>query len=357
MTTEQAYGFRYDPLKWAREDNSMEAAMVRLEFLDSASDGDANAIREKAEAYVRKLSEKMDLCNPPAMQHDLIQVACSHGLLDSAELGKLILRTAERDDDGNYDAYATIALCSIGYSGQPEVVRSVAQVAQGVMNDNPWQTCPWGMFLKLRALWLGRDATDVQEALEKQLDVVAGNSNEVGPFYDKDPISRVDICGIVEHPKTRAILEQSLPMILRGQLPDGGWGRRSFQIFRALHRNGMMGPLRELPPLPPVRSRSRSWLTSPSPPASSPKARSPLRRSATRPWASRTSTRSFGLRSKAAATPAAAWAWRSTRRPSTASTARSSYAATSASSSKGRSTPSTGSSAPRRAEPGTAASS
>ena len=251
MATKQMYGFRYDPLKWAREDDSTEAAMVRLEFLDSASDEDSHAIRKATEVYVRKLREKMDLCDPPAMRHDLIQVACRHGLLDSAELGTLILDTAERDDQGLYDAYSTIALCSVGFAGEPEVVRSVEKVAQEVMNDNPWQTCPWGMFLKLRALWLGRDAVDIHEAFEKQLDVVAGNSNEVGPFYDKDPLSRVDICGIIKHPKTKAILEQSLPMILRGQLPDGGWGRRSFQVFRALYRNGMIDSLRERSPLPP----------------------------------------------------------------------------------------------------------
>jgi hypothetical protein len=40
-------------------------------------------------------------------------------------------------------------------------------------------------------------------------------------------------------------------MILRAQKADGGWGGMSFKFLRALHRHGLIEPLRKLPPLPP----------------------------------------------------------------------------------------------------------
>ncbi len=251
MVAERTYGFRHDPMAWARQSDSLEAALARLAVLDAPAQGDAERIRDAAATFVGALRREMNLCRPSAELHDLIQIACENELIDRRALADLIKAHGERDKDGLFGPYETIAMCAIGCGHEQDVPASVAKLAAKVMEENPWHTCPWGMFLKLRCMWLGRDVADVHEPFEKLLEVVASHGDAAGCFADKDPMSRIDVCGVIDHPKARLVVEKALPMILRGQDDDGGWGKRSFQVFRALHRNGVIDALADRPPLPP----------------------------------------------------------------------------------------------------------
>ncbi|MHC4982507.1 MAG: YncE family protein [Planctomycetota bacterium] len=244
-------GFRHDPIKWAENDASLQAAMVRVHVLERPKEGDEAAIRAAAAELRARLEKQFDLCDPPGRTHDLLHVACAHGLADADEIGRLILNEAERGEDGAVGIYETLALCHAGLAKDKTVRASVKKVAARVLKDNPWHTCPWGMFLKLRVLWYGREVADVQAALEKLMGVVAENANSLGCIRDKDPWGLIDVAGIVDHPAARGIVERAIPMILRAQRDDGGWGGNSFQVFRALARHDLIEPLRELPALPP----------------------------------------------------------------------------------------------------------
>lgn len=65
------------------------------------------------------------------------------------------------------------------------------------------------------------------------------------------PYGFVDAAGQIDLPEARALIEKQIPMILRGQRPDGGWGNETVMVFRALKRHGFFDTLRDLPPLPP----------------------------------------------------------------------------------------------------------
>ena len=55
----------------------------------------------------------------------------------------------------------------------------------------------------------------------------------------------------IDHPLAKAILEKEVPVLLRAQRGDGGWGDQSLVVFRALRKHGLLDRLRGLPPQPP----------------------------------------------------------------------------------------------------------
>ena len=248
---EFTFGFRHDPMAWAQNNDSLEAVAVRCHVLKQPGEGDVEQIRGAAADLLAKLRQKVDVHNPPARPHDLIHVACALGLDEGAEIGQVILRDGPRDDDGSIDAYCLIALCHAGLAEEPEVRASIERWVEKVETENPWHTCPWGAFLKMRILWLGRCEVDTATALKHLISTFDDAANEIGSVADKDPWSFLDVAGLVDHARMAGVVERFVPVILRTQKPDGGWRKDSFKVFRALHRHGLLEPLRALPALPP----------------------------------------------------------------------------------------------------------
>ena len=60
-----------------------------------------------------------------------------------------------------------------------------------------------------------------------------------------------EVAAQIDLPVCREILLKQVPMLLRAQQPDGGWGEHSFHVFAALERQGLMEELRSRPTLPP----------------------------------------------------------------------------------------------------------
>ena len=81
--------------------------------------------------------------------------------------------------------------------------------------------------------------------------ILEDNASPIGNIHDKDPWGFIELAGLIDHPKTREMIVRALPMLLRAQKPDGGWGDASYVVFRALHRHDLIAPLGKLPPLPP----------------------------------------------------------------------------------------------------------
>ena len=240
------YGFRHDPMKWATESDSLHAAMVRTHVLKQPREGDVATIRKAAAEMLAR--RKKDLGN--AGPHDLIQVAHGLGLPEATEIGKLVRRTEKRDENGEWSIYHTIAMSYAGLAAEPGVRASIQRCAERVKKENPWHTCPWGAFLKMQVLWLGRDVADTAGALDQLVTAINSAATPIGAVNDKDPWSFLHMAGLIEHPLMTGVVDRAIPMILRAQRDDGGWGGGSFGVFRALHRHGFIEPLRKLPPLP-----------------------------------------------------------------------------------------------------------
>ena len=247
---EIGYGFRHAPAPWLATSTSVQAAMVRCSALKSPREGDRELIRAELQKELAKRKEEAKKGNVEAGRLDLLEVGAELDLPEVAEIGKLILAKGERKKEGGFGTYRTRALCHAGFDGDEAVRRSVARRAETVLKENPWRCCPWGPFLKVKELWFGRHVTDTSEALGHLVSILDKHANRIGNIYDKDPWGFVQIGGLIDHPRARAMVVRAIPVILRAQHADGGWGDRSFQVVRALHRHGLIEPLKKLPPLP-----------------------------------------------------------------------------------------------------------
>jgi hypothetical protein len=104
----------------------------------------------------------------------------------------------------------------------------------------------------LLALWAGREIEDVEPGLSVALRWIQGELNDAGCLGWKEPWGLIDALGAIDHPLARDIIRRQIPMLLRGQRGDGGWGPvTSFSAFQALHTHGFLDELHGLPPLPP----------------------------------------------------------------------------------------------------------
>ncbi len=82
--------------------------------------------------------------------------------------------------------------------------------------------------------------------------------DETGCLAFNDPYGFVDCAAQIDLPVSRDLLIKQLPLILRAQRSDGGWGEKSHKVLGALMKHDLLEPLRERPPLPAVWEVVRS---------------------------------------------------------------------------------------------------
>ena len=244
------YGFRHDPMAWVETSASLQAAMARCSVLKAPKEGDAGLIRAEIMKDQAKREEQAKKGKVGAGRLDLLGVGAELELPEVARIGAFILEKAERDEDGAFGTYVARALCHAGLGKDEAVRRSLTRRVETVLKENPWRCCPWGPFLKVRELWLGRHVTDTSKALDHLVSILDEHANPVGNVHDKDPWGFIGIGGLIDHPRARGMVVRAIPVILRAQEQDGGWGDKGFQVFRALHRHGLIEPLQKLPPVP-----------------------------------------------------------------------------------------------------------
>jgi len=155
----------------------------------------------------------------------------------------------ERQEDGTYDLYGMIALEVTG-QGEGEAMAASARKFAAKFEGQFWEGCPFTPGVQLRALWAGRAAADVWDALDRGLTWIAETTAPCGCVPGRYHWEFLGCAALMERPACREIVEKSIPMLLRTQQPDGGWGD-ALTAFQALTKYGFLEPLRERPPLPP----------------------------------------------------------------------------------------------------------
>jgi hypothetical protein len=131
-----------------------------------------------------------------------------------------------------------------------------------VAKINFWHACPWSGEVHLQALWAGREHYNVMPTIELGLTTMRDHLKDGRhwPIY-LDPFGWLECMGYIDHPIAREIVIKMIPMILRAQAADGSWGgeehlgygpgSHTFVVFRALHKWGLIEPLRHERKLPP----------------------------------------------------------------------------------------------------------
>ncbi len=257
--TETIHGFRYEPMRWVENDTSLTAATVRLNVFGRPTARDSVLIERKAAEILarqkshggfestddrgrltwntgRRLLELYDL--GIGLEHPDVRAAVSHIL------------EKEVEEDGAVSISAAAYLCLIGKGDEPVVAPTLERAARRVPSEVLGQLCPWGEEAYLTALGRGRGYAEVDSILELGLRYVIGHVGPLGSYTYKCPWGFVALCGNVIHPLTRRLLGKLMPVILRAQRADGGWGENALAVHRALNAHDLLDSLRSLPPLP-----------------------------------------------------------------------------------------------------------
>lgn len=258
--TEMEYGLRHDPMDWVANSTSLEAVLVRKDVLGDPVSGDEAVLQERIGEILAKQNADGTLSADPQHRY---QFTCE-ALSQLAELGfdpereeieravRVVLRERDEQSADPIGIYTVRALCLLGMGTRPEVRAGLEHlVAREEEWNSAWAGCPWTPIEHLQTLWLGREVMDSTALVEGVLTWIAEGMNGAGCLSYKDPWGFLRVAGFVDSPVAKRIVEQQLPMILRGQHADGGWGERSLPVFRALVRHGLLDELRSLPPLPP----------------------------------------------------------------------------------------------------------
>ncbi len=254
------YGFRHDPLAFVQQSDSLQAALVRRLVFGEPRDGDEAILRGRIDEILAKQDADGRLSDDPAHR---VQ-ATANRLIDLAELGvdperpevqravEVVLSEKDEDSADALGIYTTRALCLLGMSNRPEVRAGLEALVRAEDEWNgPDKGCPWTPEVHLKTLWDGRRVADHTDLVLASLTWIADGLNGAGCLGYKDPWGLVEIAGMVDRPVARRVVERELPMMLRAQHDDGGWGDHSLIAFRALRTHGLLGKLRERPPLPP----------------------------------------------------------------------------------------------------------
>jgi hypothetical protein len=251
-------------MQFVQNDQSLQGALVRTFIFHHPADDDADIIQRRIEEILaeqrddgsfgdtsketgERLLRLLELGLPP----DRAEVARGvEALLRQKRAGQNADEWVEKE--GALSIYALHALCLLGRSDVPEVQFSLNwYIGNPDEWNDPWKGCPWTPEVFWTALWAGRALADTAPTINDGLRRVAESTNAAGCCAYNDPYGFLDACGQIDTPQARTLLEKLIPLILRGQQPDGGWGDNSFFVFRALQPHGLLESLRKLPPLPP----------------------------------------------------------------------------------------------------------
>ncbi len=254
MSSAQQYGFRYDPMLIVENDASVEGAIIRTLVFEQAKPGDEALMQDE-------LGSLKVLVKPDAEEEGCAVNA--ENLLRAVRLGAdenhpevrraldlldvLPQRPREPITGG-----ALHALCVLGRADHPIIQNSVRMSIEAADEwIKPLSGCPWTPSGALPALWAAREAVDTTEVVERGLRGIHDRMDDTGCLGFMDPWSFVNCAASIDLPVAREILVKQIPMLLRAQQPDGGWGEHTFKVLAALKRHNLLDELRARPPLPP----------------------------------------------------------------------------------------------------------
>jgi hypothetical protein len=258
-------------MEFVQNSDSLQAAAVRMMFSGQPKPGDA----ERLEAHFTEVFAGQEPDGHLEQQHHsgaratsekllgLLDLGCSPGRPEVQRALEAVEKAiAEVPEDEAVGCRELTALLMTGRAEHPTIKSSLERLAKSTV-EGLGEGDPGTPMAQLMALWLGRELADVDDAIETILQWLEnaveppGCSKQLGLC---EPWGLVDMVGLVGHPAAARIARTLVPMLLRSQEPDGGWGERwwiggekhsTIYAFKALREHGLLDELRDLPPLPP----------------------------------------------------------------------------------------------------------
>ena len=257
-----APGFRYDPMKWVENDQTLEGALVRARVFQKPKPGDKAILEKEIKAILDEQQPDGALSD-----HELHAVTQTGGRIrrlielgaspDRPELKRALAYVQKHGCKDKGDKQISVnmarALKLMGAAATADVKDAVKRkLDQSGRWMHTWCGCPWTPSAQIIQLWDVRDLDGrTVGTIVKSLKEIADKLNEAGSADFNDPWSYLNAAGYVDHPIGKQIVKKQIPMILRAQRSDGGWGKHSLKVLRALKKYDLLAELREGTPLSP----------------------------------------------------------------------------------------------------------
>ena len=252
----QRYGFRTDPLPYVTNADTVPAAQVRSFVLHQPKPGDAALLagalaqrlaKQNADGSYGAGEEKL------ATTHETLAAAVALGAdAKRPEVARIIaflrgLPADTRTEDLRFHSAAS--LVRLGLESFPGLGDAQLWLAE---HPDQWigTGCPWTPTLALESLWLAPQSELTQVAIDRGLAWLDRVMNAAGCIGYWDPWALMELLTRIDRPEARQLLARQMPMALRAQEADGGWGANSLAVWRALTTLDCVERLRALPPLP-----------------------------------------------------------------------------------------------------------
>ena len=259
--SQQDYGFRHDPMEWAQSTDTLDGAWVRTMILEQPKEGDDAIIAKECDRlFAKQAADSPDGGETPGILMRLLDLGFPPDRPEFQTAMKAMHAKAT-EDGARLRVYELNVACRAGWQDADELQRAAEASLAEAATLSFWDACPWSGEVHLQALWAARDHADVMPTIERGLTIMRDHLKDGRhwPIY-LDPYGWLECMGYIDHPLAREIVAKMIPMILRAQAPDGSWGgddhlgygpgNRTFIVFRALHKWGLLEPLRAKPPLP-----------------------------------------------------------------------------------------------------------
>ena len=236
-TTEPRYGFRYDPMKFVEESETLQAALVRRWVFDEPTPHDEELLQDEIDKLLAQQNEDGSFGDTTEQTGARINELHRFGLdMDAPEAQRAAdallaqYRAGKQNEEwytgeGCLNGRALHALIRTGRHDAPETLLSLNWLAEHpakMIGD--YIGCPWTQEIIVNCVWDAREVAPMDDFIDRTFAWMRDSMSDAGQITYKDPWSFIFAAGHTGASAGEAVVRKQLPMILRGQQPDGGWG-------------------------------------------------------------------------------------------------------------------------------------
>jgi hypothetical protein len=262
-STDLRHGFRYDPMRFVEESETLQAALVRRFVFDRATPRDDELLQAEIDKLLEQQRDDGSFGDTTEQTGARLNELHRFGFdMDSPEAQRgadallAQYRAGKQNDEwytgeGCLNGRALHALIRTGRLDAPETLLSLSWLAKHpdkMIGDHIG--CPWTQEIIVNCVWDARDVAPMDGFIDRTFEWMGDSMSAAGQISYKDPWSFIFAAAYTGAPAGEEVVRKQLPMILRGQRPDGGWDWNSRWVFLALRNYGLFETLRGLPPLP-----------------------------------------------------------------------------------------------------------
>lgn len=246
-------GFFSDPMRFVKNDWTLLGCLVRRDVFNTPYARDEARIRQEIDLLFQKLWNNRGWRGSPEFAADFLRIVQLGVSREDPRLNRLLADSHMLDPFSRQPLHQDLVhgLCRLGLTDSEIVGRSLQHYIE-ITEEELTGLCgrPAELAGRLNMLWAARDAAGTWTVMEKLLKAYERELSR-GEGIVQHIWALVDCVANISHPHCDMMADLFLPFVRQLQHMDGGWGRHSYNVFKALHKYDLVDLLRVKPRLEP----------------------------------------------------------------------------------------------------------